>query len=241
MKFKRLLKYFVFAVLIVAVALLGEFSSNRNSIKKVTEVVVEFEGEDNNFLTHAMVDKLLIQNTASVKNQAKSVINLYGLENAVSKNPFVEKASVFLSITGLLKATVKQKVPVARVLLDKGSYYIDKQGEAFPLSDNFSARVLLLNGFKTRESVSEIQPLLKLILADNFLKKEIIGIEKKGDQAYQFSVRSGNYKIDFGNLSKMDIKFSKLKAFYNKAFEDKTISKYKTINVKYHNQVVCTK
>ena len=54
-------------------------------------------------------------------------------------------------------------------------------------------------------------------------------------------MRSGNYKIDFGKLTKMDVKFKKLKAFYNKTFLDKTIESYKTINVKYHNQVVCTK
>ena len=53
--------------------------------------------------------------------------------------------------------------------------------------------------------------------------------------------KAGDYKIDFGNLTEMDVKFKKLKAFYNKAFEDKTIQNYKAINLKYHNQVVCTK
>ena len=38
-----------------------------------------------------MVNKLLIQKNKTVKNQAKSVIDLYKLENEVSKNQYVEK------------------------------------------------------------------------------------------------------------------------------------------------------
>ena len=110
-----------------------------------------------------------------------------------------------------------------------------------PLSDNYSARVLLVSGVKDEDDVSEILPLIDTILKDNFLRKEVVGIEKSDANEYQFSVRSGNYKIDFGNLTEVDVKFKKLKAFYNKTFEDETIQIYKTINVKYHNQVVCTK
>jgi cell division protein FtsQ len=61
------------------------------------------------------------------------------------------------------------------------------------------------------------------------------------DNTYQFSARSGKYKINFGNLTGLEVKFRKLKAFYNKTFLDKTINNYKTINVMYHNQVVCSK
>jgi len=55
------------------------------------------------------------------------------------------------------------------------------------------------------------------------------------------TVRSGDYRIDFGNLIEIDKKIKKLKAFYGKAFLDSTIQKYKTINIKYHNQVVGVK
>ena len=241
MKIKRFLKYMLFLVLIGCLSFLYSFSSIRNQQKKVTEIIVEFEDGDNNFLTHAMVNKLLIQNNETVQNQAKSVIDLYNLENNVSKNPYVEKAAVFLTVQGVLKSVIKQRTPVARVVNKNDSYYVDKQGIKVPLSDNYSARVLLVSGVKDEEDVSEILPLIDKILKDDFLRKEVVGIEKSDVNEYQFSVRSGNYKIDFGNLTEVDVKFKKLKAFYNKTFEDETIQIYKTINVKYHNQVVCTK
>jgi cell division protein FtsQ len=68
----------------------------------VKKVEVEFLAGDNNFLTHSMVNKLLIQSDTSVKNQAKSVIDLYKLEKTVSKNSYVENAAVFLTIDGTL-------------------------------------------------------------------------------------------------------------------------------------------
>jgi cell division protein FtsQ len=241
MKLKKLLKYLLFLVLIIGLGFLYGFSSKKNENRKVTSSIVEFEDGDNYFLTHAMVNKLLIQNNESVENQAKSVINLYSLENKVSHNPYVEKASVFLTIGGALKSVIKQRTPVARIIDTNDSYYVDKQGVIIPLSENYSARVLLISGVKSEDDLKEISPLINTILEDNFLKKEVVGIEKSDGKEYQFAVRSGDYKIDFGKLTNIDIKFKKLKAFYNKTFEDKTIQNYKTINVKYHNQVVCTK
>ena len=241
MKIKRLLKYVTLLMLIVSVGFLYSFSSARNSQKKVSEIVVEFEEGDNNFLTHSMVNKLLIQNNETVQNQAKSVINLYGLENKVSENPYVEDVSVFLTIDGKLKSVVKQRTPVLRIISENESYYVDKQGVKVPLSSSYSARVLLVSGIENEAEIKVVLELVSLILEDNFLQKEIVGIEKSDVDEYQFTVRSGNYKIDFGKLIDVDIKFKKLKAFYNKTFEDMTIQNYKTINVKYHNQVVCTK
>lgn len=241
MKFKRLIKYLLFLMLIVALGFLYSFSFKRNDKRKVSELVVEFEGGSNNFLTHSMVNKLLIQNGDSIKNQAKSVINLYSLESNVTQNPYVEKASVFLSVEGELKTVIKQRTPVARIVNDNNSYYVDKQGVVIPLSVNYSARVLLVSGIENKEDLNKILPVINMILADEFLQKEIVGIEKLSTNDYRFSVRSGDYKIDFGKLMNEDRKFKKLKAFYNKTFEDKTIQNYKTINVKYHNQVVCTK
>ena len=241
MRLKRALKYLYFLLLMVGFGLLYSFSSARNLEKKVENIEIEFEGENTHFLTNSMVDKLLIQNRQTVKNLQKSVIDLYGLENQVSRNPYVEESSVFLHIDGTLKTIVKQRTPIARILGKESSYYIDRQGVKMPLSNNYSARVLLVFGMEEEENRKEIVALVNLILEDDFLKKELVGIRKLDINEYQFSVRSGNHTIDFGKLINIDVKFMKLKAFYNKAFLDKTIQEYKTINLKFHNQVVCTK
>ncbi|WP_088323316.1 cell division protein FtsQ/DivIB [Polaribacter tangerinus] len=241
MKLKSFLKYLFFLMLIVSLAFLYGFSKKRNSVKKVAQISVEFEDGTNHFLTHAMVDKLLIQNNETIRNKAKSLIDLYKLEEYVISNPYIEKARVFLTIDGIVKAIVKQRTPVARLLTDNGSYYIDKQGVKVPLAESYSARVMLISGVQTDKEIAVTLPLINSILEDSFLKNEVVGIKKYADDEYEFSVRSGDYKIDFGKLEDSAIKFKKIKAFYNTTFKDKTIQNYKTINVKYHNQVVCSK
>jgi len=241
MKFKRMLKYLMFLILLVSLGLLYSFSNARNGRKIIENIQVEFESGANSFLTHTMVNKLLIQNDSSVQNQTKSVIDLYRLEEEVLENPYIEKASLFITIDGTLHSLIKQREPVARVMTGERTYYLDSHGVEVPLSDHYSARVPLITGVKEGQNLEHIHLLLQKITADDFLKKEIVGIHLKEHNECLFTVRSGNYKIEFGSFTEMDQKFKKLKAFYNKTFDDGTIHTYKTINIKYHNQVVGVK
>lgn len=241
MKIKRVLKYLLLAVLVGFVGFLYSFTSVRNDRKKVPKPEVKFEEGVNNFLTHSMVDKLLIQNGETVENQAKSVINLYSLENSICENPYVEKATVFLTVGGVLKSIVKQRTVIARIISNKGSFYVDRHGVKIPLSTNYTARVMLVSGVEDDKDIQVVLPLISYILKDDFLQKEIVAIEKYNVDEYRFSVRSGDYKIDFGKLETVKLKFDKLKAFYNTTYKNKTIQEYKMITLKYHNQVVCTK
>ncbi|MFT4575212.1 MAG: cell division protein FtsQ [Polaribacter sp.] len=238
---KKILTYLFSLLLIGALAFLYSFSSAKNSAKKIKNIVIEFVEVENSFLTQQMVNKLLIQNNRKVTNQPKSILDLQGLEQRMLSNPYIESATVFYTIDGVLKTIVKQRTPVARINTSNLSYYVDKQGVKVPLSANYSARVILITGGVNKDNLKEITAFLNVILADDFLKKEIIGVHITQKEEFILSVRSGQYKIELGSLEKMDIKFKKLKAFYNKAFVDKTIDQYKTINLKYHNQVVCAK
>lgn len=241
MRLKKILKYLMLFILILSLGFLYSFSNMKNGERTIEEIQVEFQSGDNLFLTHSMVNKLLIQNDSSVQNQAKSVIDLYSLEQQVLENPYIEKVSLYVSIDGILNSVIKQRTPIARVIGDNGVYYIDKQGVKVPLSKNYSARVPLVTGINKEEKLKEVYQLLQKIVTDDFLKKEIVGIHFNASNDCSFTVRSGDYKIEFGQLKEMDQKFRKLKAFYNKAFLDSTIQTYKTINIKYHNQVVGVK
>ena len=156
MKFKKFLKYILFFCLLVSVGFLYSFSTTRNNQQKVSKIDIKIEAGISKFLNHSMVNKLLIQKNETVQNLPKSVINLYGLESNISKNPYVEEAVVFLTIKGKLKTTVKQRTPIVRIIQDEDVYYVDKQGIKVPLSENYSARVLLVSGVKNDAEISPI-------------------------------------------------------------------------------------
>lgn len=238
MKLKKFLKYIFLPILLGGIGFLYGFSNQRNSQQTITKSVVKFQSNEPYFLTEEIVNKLLIQNNAIVKKQAKSVIDLYKLEEQVLESPYVEKVSLFITVDGNLNTVIKQREPIARILNGNSSYYVDSQAVKVPISENYSARVPVISGISNEKEVSSLIVLLNKIVDDNFLSKEIIGIELRAQNEYMFTVRSGNYRINFGDLTEIDSKIKKLKAFYSKVFLDSTIHKYKTINIKYHNQVV---
>lgn len=228
-------------ILLALVVFLYGFSHQKNDIKKVREIAIEFEEGNNLFMNYQMVNKLLIQNGATVKNQAKSVIDLHLLEKKVLSHPMVEDAAIFLTVDGLLKIKIKQRTPIARVLSNTKSYYIDKQAKIMPLSANYSARVLLVFGNIKEEDIEEIYLLVTTILEDEFLRKQVISIQKTPKNEYVLDTRVGGQKIILGKTEDLKQKFKNLTSFFSKTMADKTIDNYSVINLKYNNQVVCTK
>jgi cell division protein FtsQ len=228
-------------ILLALVVFLYGFSHQKNKVKTIRDIVIEFDEGNNLFMNYEMVNKLLIQNGKTVKNQGKSVIDLHKLEAHVLAHPMVEDASIFLTVDGLLKSKIKQRTPIARVITDNKSYYIDKQGKTMPLSSNHSARVMLISGNVKEENRKEIHLLVTTILNDDFLKKQIIGIQKMQNNEFVLSTRIGEQKIFIGKVENLKQKFKNLKSFYTKTMTDKTINNFIAINLKYNDQVVCTK
>lgn len=217
------------------------FTHEKNKVKIVHDVAIEFEGGNTLFMDYDMVNKMLIQNGKPVENEPKTVIDLHKLEKNVLSHPMVESASVFLTVDGLLKTKIKQRTPIARVISGSKSYYIDRQAKTMPLSLNHSARVLLISGDVSEDDNNEIHLLVTEILEDEFLKKQIIGVHKMWNKEYILITRVGDQKIEFGNLDNLNLKLKNLKSFFAKTMADDTIDNYTSINLKYNNQVVCTK
>lgn len=238
---KKYIVYIKSVFLIAVVVFLYGFGYQRNGVRPIKESVVEFTNGENLFLSHEMVNKLLIQNHGGLKNKSKSLINLQELENVVFSNELVEKAKIFLTIDGVVKTVVTQRTPIARVNTEAAVYYIDKQGLKMPLSSNYSARVLLVSGAIHDADIAPLYALINRIQKNEFLKKMIVGIEKKSEKEYVLRTRVYNQKIVLGEIRDLEKKLKKLEAFYNEVIQNDKVDAYKTINLKYNNQVVCTK
>jgi cell division protein FtsQ len=153
----------------------------------------------------------------------------------------IQKANVFVSVDGVLKAVVKQKTPVGRVFDEGGSFYIDYEGNKMPLSANYTARVPLLSGEITVVKKEKLSEVLRMINEDEFLKKNIIGVQVLTNGSLIMANRNYDFQIDFGRAINIEKKFRNYKAFFQKAVSDSTLKKYKKINLKFTKQVVCIK
>ncbi len=224
-----------------AMIFLFAFTTVRNEERMLTKSVVEFTGDDNLFITNESVNKLLIENNRGARSIRKDKVDLNRLESQLNAHEMIAKSEVFVTIDGVLKARVKQKTPIARVLDENGSFYIDYEGNTMPLSDQYSARVPLITGSVNDGNRKEIAKMFRIVHDDDFLKKNIIGATVSPTGNIVLANRNFNYKIDFGKTINIERKFNNYKAFFQKAVTDSTITKYKMINLKFTEQVVCTK
>ena len=223
------------------VIFLFSFSSYRNNSRKLTKSMVVFVGEDAPFVNQETVNKLLIENNSNAKSIGKDKLDLNRLEKRLNSHEMIEKSDVFVSITGVLKAVVKQKTPIARVFDGNHSFYIDYKGSKMPLSANFTARVPLVSGGINKKNSAKLAELFRIIHNDEFLKKNIIGVQVMPNGSLKMLNRNYNYQIDFGGTVRMNAKLNNYKVFFQKAVLDSSLNKYKTIDLRFAQQVVCTK
>ena len=228
-------------LMFTVIIFLYSFTSKRNENRKLKKVEVIFVGENNLFVKQETVNKLLIENFEDAKSIQKVELDLNKLEKSVNKQAMIEKSEVFVSIDGILKAVVKQKTPMVRVFNENGSFYIDYQGNIMPLSEHYTARVPLVSGEINKENSKELTDLFRLIYNDEFLKKNIIGIQILPNGSLKMKNRNYNYEIEFGRTINVEDKFNNYKAFFQKAVLDSSLYHYQKINLKFTQQVVCTK
>ena len=228
-------------LMILVVIGLYSFTSHQNATRKIKKTEVVFVGENTLFLKEETVNKLLIEKNKDLKTLNKVDLDLNKLEKSINKQDMIQKADVFVSVDGVLKVVVKQKTPIGRVFDEAGSFYIDYEGNSMPLSDNYTARVPLISGEINVVKKEKLSEVLRTIDKDEFLKKNIIGVQVLSNGSLIMANRNYDFQIDFGRTINIERKFKNYKAFFQKAVLDSTLNKYKRINLKFTKQVVCIK
>ncbi len=228
------------ALLTISIVVLYGFSNIRNQKSSISELDIKFTDGNNLYLTNVMVNKLLIQNFQGYEIVPKENLVLNSIEKAIEANEMVKNAQVYLTVNGKLTTKIAQRNPIGRV---EGSsiYYLDDEGKRMPLSQNYSARVPVISGNVTDESLKDVYMILNHINKDNFLHKNVIGIQVVKNQKYQLNFRTDNFVVSLGRAEALEEKFNKLKAFYVKGKKDKSLANFSKVSLEYNNQVVCTK
>ena len=81
---KRINWHSIRLVLIIFVMIfLYSFSVKRNSERKISKIDIKFESNENMFLTHEMVNNLLIQNLGGTSSIQKDKLDLNTLETVL--------------------------------------------------------------------------------------------------------------------------------------------------------------
>lgn len=222
------------------VLFLYAFSSFKNNSRLVKNVNIQFMGSNNVFITTEMVNKLLIQSQEKPYFFHKDDIDLRELEFLLESNSMIKSAQVYLTVNGVLMAKVEQKVPIARVQ-NSEVFYIDDQGFRMPLSTQHSARVPVVYGIVEEEDLKRVYKLALTAYNDTFLKTYLTEIHQNKNKEISLKLRLLDFEVSVGNIDNLEVKLKNLKAFYQKAKKDNMLDIYKSVNLQFDNQVVCTK
>ncbi|MBU0488805.1 MAG: hypothetical protein KKA07_10745 [Bacteroidetes bacterium] len=259
---KRTIKIIALILSLIGVIVLLSFVDRSSDHKEVHEVKIKIDSAGGNrFVTENIIWQKIVSMGDSLKGIPFGEIDFPRIEKVLTNIPSVENAEVFAYITGDVKIDVKQRHPIVRVHNNFGErFYIDGNGRMMDLSDNYTAPVVIALGninehfvanrildasasdtIIEKSKLTQIYILARFLEENPFWEAQTDQILVNSDGELELYPRVGGHTILLGDVSDLEEKFYRLMVFYKKGLSMVGWDKYRLINLKFRNQIVCTK
>ena len=229
------------------------FVEKKQADKIIKHVMISIDHQhDNYFIDEKEAMMLLTLNDQkSLIGERYQDINLKELEGRIKAHKFAEDVQVYKDLKGNLMVDIKQCRPIARIVQPAGPHaYIGSNGNVLPVSDKFTARVVLISGDRTFYRLTDsaymhseegigFMNVLNTIDNDKFWKAQIVQIDMNRNGELTLYPQVGDEVFEFGKSQDVETKFKKLKIFYKKIQPAKGYNKYNLVSVKYKDQIIC--
>ena len=257
---KRILVILLWLVTAAAIVALFVYmrTTYRNSTIKKMKVEVFRTGE------RGFIDEKEIMQTVDILYDTlfRTLVKDFDpkkVDSMLTKNPWIENATVNLSLSGEVKIKIKEYEPVVRIFgMQNQTTYIDKKGFLIPVSDCYTPYVPVVSGFLNFHPVTcahqhisdsvyqntqlgEALEIVQVIVADSILNALVEQIYLNNEGEFELATRLLNFPVILGDNKQLDEKFTKFKAFYANKLGTEELNEYQKISLKYQNQIVCTK
>ncbi len=239
-----------FAALFVVVLTSAIQKQNQLTCKNL-EVKIDYDSGLAFLTENEIKDRINFLSGEDIVGKQLAHIDFRTLEKELEKNPFIDNAEIFVDLQQNIKVDVIQKRPILRILNSDGvGYYISEKNERIPLSDKFTSHVIIALGdvemHQTPKRDSTVQTdlfnLTQFVQRDTFLNSVVDQIYVNANGELDVIPKISGHIIHFGNSEEnMKEKFERLKIFYKEGMAKVGWTKYKAIDLRYMNQVVCEK
>lgn len=231
---------------------------------KCQSIKVNILDETNNFfIEEADVLTMLRDKGEKIIGNDINSIDVNKLEEFLLLHPSVKNANVHRTLQGNIEIEIIQRNPILRIInKNRESFYVDEAGKIMPLSDKYTAHVLIASGNinlnytkliaaqranigdksvdNSNTILLDLNQLAGYIYRDEFWRAQIEQIYVSGSD-FELIPRVGTHIIEFGSIENYEKKFRNLKALYTQGLPKTGWNKYRTINLRYDNQVICIK
>ena len=227
---------FVVAILLIGVMIYFSGRNNGENFCKITDTSIKIAGE-NIFVTNDVIINYLLDNNLHPDAIKINYVSFKNIESLLVKHSSIKSANVYSDMQGKVYISIVQRKPIVRVQSGKEGYYLDENGLRMELSNEYTARILLVTGEVNSVNENDLYYLSDVIIKDKFLKKQIVQIDISDSELLMLT-QIGE-QVEFGQIKEVGEKFEKLKLYYEKGNSQN--QEYKALNLKYKNQIVCIK
>ncbi len=247
---KQRIKTFFWLILLGALAgvtlMAARFQTEEVIVGVEAEVLLLDKG--NNLILPEDIVKSVVKKFGPIEKLPIDLVDMRSIEQFLLTSPYVKEARVFLGANGKLNLSIRQRMPIMRIVDNAGThYYIDADTVRMPVSRNFTARVPLVNGnFPSTKDVKTwpIQTLFDVTLMlqeDEFMGSLVDQIYVESKENVWLVPRLGPAKILISSTGDLEDQAERIQKFYKKALPSIGWDTYSYIDTRFAGQVVAKK
>ena len=245
---KKRVKIIIAVLIVCGIIAFAERHQSSASIRDITIKMVNVN--ENHFLDESDIVNLMQLNKETLKGATLDRVNLKDVEKKIKSEPFIKDAQLYSDLKGNLVVKTELRRPIARLVRNDGpDGYIAEDGTVMPVSDKFTARVVLMSGSYVNQLLKQnnvndtedgknLIALLNVIRENDFWSAQIAQLDIDSKARITLFPQVGDEKIEFGKPENIEVKLKKLMIFYKEILPRMGWNKYGRVNLEYEGQIV---
>ena len=233
-----ILLYIGFALIVAALVIAANIMRGNSTLKATATTIADPSADT--LLLPSDIDTLLLTQMPQLPSLCIKDINLHAIRSAVQSNPYVASCKASISAGRTLRLNITQRQPVMQLLLpDKHTLLYDITATPMPPHPLHTPQVPLVIASSTDSLHIAQSCCLASFLARNTQYRRLAPIiHLQPDGSLLTSPPGVPYTILIGNADSLHSKFTLLSTLL-RTLPPSRLNTYKTINLQYHNQIVC--
>lgn len=255
-RIRTLISIATLAALAAIFLLICAGTAKKRSLLTCEGVRVSF-ADDYRFVTEEDVKGYLDKYYGAYIGQRLDSIRLHKVEDILDVQSAILKSQAYTTDDGMLNVIITQREPVIRFQTEDHGFYADECGFIFPLQENYTSNVPVIDGNipihsvegykgapesdKEKEWMNGVIELTEYMGNNRTWAENIVQMHVDENGDIVMVPRNGNERFIFGSPFEAPEKFARMEKYYRYILPEKGEGYYKTVNVKFDKQIVCKK
>lgn len=244
------------AASVLVLAIIRNMTAGDSALKTCDSIRLIY-ADELRFVTEDDVKGWLDQGYGPYIGQRLDSIQLHKMEKLLNAQSAIANCEAYTTSDGKLNIRLSQREPVVRFQDGEHGFYADAGGFIFPLQANYTSLVPVIDGnlpihskpgYKGAPETEEeriwmngVVSLINYMSSHKLWSENIVQLHVDGKGELILIPREGRERFIFGSPFDAEAKFGRMGKYYKYIRPSQEEGYYRTVNVKFDKQIVCTK